>query len=79
MKRKLDIGSSINADATDESVNPWTGKSYTSRYYEILAKRKQLPVYEFKADLIAKAKANQVVIVVGETGSGTNSLFIFIY
>ena len=71
MKRKLDIGSGMSASGgEDDSTNPWTGKPYSSRYYEILAKRKQLPVYEFKDDLQEKAKNHQVIIVEGETGSG---------
>lgn len=52
------------------STNPWTLKPYSSRYYEILLKRKQLPVYEFKNALEAAVRDNQVVIVEGETGSG---------
>ena len=52
------------------SINPWTQRSYTSKYYEILQKRKQLPVYEFKDALEKAVKENQVVIVEGETGSG---------
>jgi pre-mRNA-splicing factor ATP-dependent RNA helicase DHX15/PRP43 len=80
MKRKIDFDvSSMRASATPEpgssssgssSINPWTHRSYSSKYYEILAKRKQLPVYEFKDALEKAVKENQVVIVEGETGSG---------
>jgi HrpA-like RNA helicase len=79
MKRKAfsDIESAV-ADAivysstimANSSTNPWTLKPYSSRYYEILQKRKQLPVYEFKNALEAAVRDNQVVIVEGETGSG---------
>ena len=55
---------------TGSSMNPWTSTPYTSRYYEILSKRKQLPVYEFKSALEAAVRDNQVVIIEGETGSG---------
>jgi pre-mRNA-splicing factor ATP-dependent RNA helicase DHX15/PRP43 len=83
MKRKLDLGAfslgngdsredrSSNAAYSDDSkVNPWTAMPYSGKYYEILAKRKLLPVYDFKEDLISKVKANQVIVVEGETGSG---------
>ena len=75
MKRKLDfdINSTRNVSASDDGadgVNPWTGKPLTRRYYDILLKRKQLPVYEFKDALIKAVEENQVVIVEGETGSG---------
>jgi pre-mRNA-splicing factor ATP-dependent RNA helicase DHX15/PRP43 len=52
------------------NTNPWTRRNYSSKYYEILTKRKQLPVYEFKDELEQKVKNNQVIIVEGETGSG---------
>lgn len=67
MKRKIDF------DGVPEDLskfNPWTSKPFTPRYYEILKKRQQLPVYEFKLELEEKIKANQIVIVEGETGSG---------
>lgn len=71
MKRKLDL---TNLSATENTVadgiNPWTRKPLSAKYYELLKKRKQLPVFEFKADLEAKILANQVIIVEGETGSG---------
>ena len=85
MKRKLDIGGGPistygSADVGDTDVmdyiksnpnkNPWTRATYSSKYYDILSKRKQLPVYEFKEELEQKVKANQVIVVEGETGSG---------
>ena len=72
-KRKVDIsglegGSAPSANGGE--TNPWTGLPLSSRYYEILQKRKALPVYGFKEkfeDLIMK---HQVLVVEGETGSG---------
>lgn len=62
---------SSNIDASSSSsINPWTSRPYSSKYYEILQKRKQLPVYEFKNALEKAVRDNQVVIVEGETGSG---------
>ena len=81
MKRKLDI-SGLSRNQTDAAeskddghynsttTNPWTGNPFTSRYREILQKRKQLPVYEFKEQLEKVVQENQVVIIEGETGSG---------
>jgi pre-mRNA-splicing factor ATP-dependent RNA helicase DHX15/PRP43 len=77
MKRKCfsdghDIATSSGdmTQGTQSSMNPWTSTPYTSRYYEILSKRKQLPVFDFKTALEAAVRDNQVVIVEGETGSG---------
>lgn len=65
MKRKLEFEST-----SSDGVNPITQRSYSQRYYEILKKRTQLPVYEFRQEFLDKATNHQVVIVEGETGSG---------
>jgi pre-mRNA-splicing factor ATP-dependent RNA helicase DHX15/PRP43 len=67
MKRKIDLRDFNNLN---EDTNYWTRKPYSSTYYEILKKRMQLPVYEFKDELQQKVRDNQVVIIEGETGSG---------
>jgi hypothetical protein len=74
-KRKIDWETPAptpapSSSSGNSSINPWTQRSYSSKYYEILTKRKQLPVYEFKDALEKAVKENQVVIVEGETGSG---------
>lgn len=61
---------SKNESNGNSSINPWTHRPYTTRYYEIMRKRKLLPVYEFKNALEKAVRDNQVVIVEGETGSG---------
>lgn len=77
MKRRLDLDSSqleqpASKFASEEAggVNPWTGRPFSARYYSILQKRKQLPVYEFKEQFEEQIRNNQIVIVEGETGSG---------
>jgi pre-mRNA-splicing factor ATP-dependent RNA helicase DHX15/PRP43 len=74
MKRKLDLDNygdaSVKKGGEDTDINPYTYMPYSSRYYEILAKRKQLPVYDFKKELEDDVRKNQVVVVEGETGSG---------
>ena len=77
MKRKLDIGSIFQSSEikksavnTNDAVNQWTGIPYSSRYYDILTKRKALPVYGFHDELLDKVRNNQIVVIEGETGSG---------
>ena len=74
MKRKLDLTSSdsyyASSSSGSDTINRWTGRPFSSRYHEILRKRKNLPVYEFKDELVRKVRDNQVIIVEGETGSG---------
>lgn len=51
-------------------VNRWNGRPYSQRYYEILEVRKNLPVWHQKDEFLKVLKANQTLILVGETGSG---------
>lgn len=51
-------------------VNRWNGRAYSTRYYEILEKRKSLPVWQQKDEFLQVLKENQTLILVGETGSG---------
>ena len=78
-KRKLDISSRATSQkhnpympssTSDSTTNYWTGQPYSSRYYDILSKRKLLPVYEFKDHLLDMVYKHQCIIVEGETGSG---------
>lgn len=62
------------------AVNRWTGRPYSARYYEILEKRKTLPVWQQKDDFLRILKNNQTLVLVGETGSGkTTQVDIFFF
>mmetsp|Transcript_1342 Transcript_1342/g.4649 ORF Transcript_1342/g.4649 Transcript_1342/m.4649 type:complete len:710 (+) Transcript_1342:121-2250(+) len=52
------------------SISPYTGRPYSDRYYQILEKRKKLPVWAQKDDFLRMLANSQVVVLVGETGSG---------
>lgn len=56
--------------AVPAGINRWNGRPYSQRYYEILEKRKTLPVWQQKEEFLQVLKANQTLILVGETGSG---------
>ncbi|XP_057514358.1 probable pre-mRNA-splicing factor ATP-dependent RNA helicase DEAH2 isoform X2 [Actinidia eriantha] len=51
-------------------LNWWNEWPYSQRYYEILEKRKTLPVWHQKEDFLPVLNAHQTLILVGETGSG---------
>ena len=51
-------------------INSWMGRPYSRRYYEILVKWRDLPVWHQKEKFLQVFKSNQTVILVGETGSG---------
>uniref|UniRef100_A0A6U2I1C1 RNA helicase n=2 Tax=Hemiselmis andersenii TaxID=464988 RepID=A0A6U2I1C1_HEMAN len=52
------------------TTNPLTGRTFSANYYKILDKRMTLPVYEFKDKFTQIVHDNQIVVLVGETGSG---------
>ncbi|KAG8475275.1 hypothetical protein CXB51_032136 [Gossypium anomalum] len=54
----------------NSSINKWNGRPYSQRYYDILEKRKTLPVWQQKEEFLQVLRANQTLILVGETGSG---------
>ena len=51
-------------------MNPRTNRPYSSKYYDLLKQREELPVYKFKETLMSKILTNKVIIIEGETGSG---------
>lgn len=51
-------------------INPYSGMVYTPRYYELLRRRKQLPVWEYKEKFMDLLQKHQTIVLVGETGSG---------
>ena len=72
-KRKLDLGGedvgSRGAQGKSKT-NPYTGKPYSQRYYDIMDKRQTLPVWEQRDKFLSLIKEHQVLVLVGETGSG---------
>ena len=81
-RKRLDIGPALTADGQSEqkkpstssapasTVNPVNKRPFSANYHKILATRQTLPVYTFRSDFTAMLKANQSMILVGETGSG---------
>ncbi|KAK3821204.1 MAG: P-loop containing nucleoside triphosphate hydrolase protein [Benniella sp.] len=56
--------------AEEGAVNPFTGKPFSEKYRKILAGRRKLPVNKHRKEFLDLIQNNQVVILVGETGSG---------
>ncbi|XP_058942611.1 putative pre-mRNA-splicing factor ATP-dependent RNA helicase PRP1 isoform X2 [Pocillopora verrucosa] len=84
-KRRLDVdGSSSNSLTTAKrikeelsnpsnlrgKINPFNGKLFSDRYFDILKKRIELPVWEYREKFMETMKEKQAFVLVGETGSG---------
>ncbi|KAL6525890.1 hypothetical protein OROMI_030285 [Orobanche minor] len=69
-RSRFNGGGSITSSGVSSMINKWNGRPYSQRYYEILEKRKTLPVWHQKEDFLMMLGANQTIILVGETGSG---------
>ncbi|CAG2181336.1 unnamed protein product, partial [Oppiella nova] len=55
---------------TTAGINPCTKVPYSQRYYELFRKRIQLPVWEYKEQFLDLIDNHQILVLVGETGSG---------
>lgn len=66
----LGIGGFLKQTSVQQQINPFTNLPHTPRYYEILKKRLQLPVWEYRERFTEILMKNQSFVLVGETGSG---------
>ncbi|KAG1781365.1 P-loop containing nucleoside triphosphate hydrolase protein [Suillus placidus] len=68
----------VNADqvrqALEHDLNPFTKQPHTAQYKKILEARKKLPLlflsYPIRPDLRLQFNKHQIIVMVGETGSG---------
>lgn len=64
---------SDNCDAAKPAnygINKLTKKPYSRRWHDINEKRIKLPVWEYREQFMRLLDENQIIILVGETGSG---------
>lgn len=50
--------------------NQFTRQKFSKRYFDILEKRVLLPVHKQRDEFLDAVSKNQIVLLVGETGSG---------
>lgn len=72
IRPKMDGSSSAIIPAGGDTilVNPYNFRPYSARYFEILEKRKGLPVWLQKQEFVELLLKEQIIVLVGETGSG---------
>ena len=65
-KRKLDLGgaSALSAAPGGMHINPYTGRPFSAKYWEILGQRQKLPVWEQKDDFIQMVKKNRMFCLI---------------
>ncbi|ESK89603.1 atp-dependent rna helicase prp43 [Moniliophthora roreri MCA 2997] len=56
--------------ALGHDINPFTKQPHTPQYKKILEARKKLPVYGQMDEFLTMFSNNQIIVMVGETGSG---------
>ncbi|TWU78867.1 DEAH-box ATP-dependent RNA helicase prp43 [Metarhizium rileyi] len=56
--------------AEDSAYNPFTGKAHSQKYFRILETRRDLPVHKQRREFLEKYQTTQILVFVGETGSG---------
>ncbi|XP_048585628.1 putative pre-mRNA-splicing factor ATP-dependent RNA helicase PRP1 [Nematostella vectensis] len=84
-KRRLDVAGNSTSSMTTAKrikeelsnpsnlrgkINPYNGRPFSERYFDILKKRIDLPVWEYREKFMEIIKNNKVFALVGETGSG---------
>lgn len=52
------------------TVNPFTGNTFSAKYVDILKIRRELPVHAQRQEFLNIYQNNQIMVFVGETGSG---------
>ncbi|KAK3304472.1 P-loop containing nucleoside triphosphate hydrolase protein [Chaetomium strumarium] len=58
------------AKAEDSDQNPWTGNPHSQQYFNILKTRRDLPVHKQRQEFLDMYHSSQILVFVGETGSG---------
>ncbi|KAF4969275.1 hypothetical protein FZEAL_10256 [Fusarium zealandicum] len=56
--------------AEDSESNPFTGRPHSQKYFQILQGRRDLPVQKQRQEFLDKYHETQILVFVGETGSG---------
>lgn len=54
----------------NSKINPFTGEQFSEKYFKILKVRRDLPVHAQRAEFLKLYQENQIMVFVGETGSG---------
>ncbi len=73
-----EIHAKLQKSHSTSNLNPLTNQAYSAKYYDILRKRLQLPVWEYKKLFMDTLQSNKVTVLVGETGKQTFIILKFL-
>ncbi|KAK9456145.1 P-loop containing nucleoside triphosphate hydrolase protein [Dipodascopsis uninucleata] len=68
IKHKSTASNAVKAE--DGPLNPFNGKLLSQKYFDILKVRRQLPVHLQREEFLRLYQSTQILVFVGETGSG---------
>ncbi|CUF41076.1 DEAD/DEAH box RNA helicase, putative [Bodo saltans] len=57
-------------EKTEEDIRQERAALVSQQFHQLQAVRRSLPIYKYRSELIDLVRKNQVVVVIGETGSG---------
>ena len=78
-KSRSDTPVTVEAESMHlNNINVYTQKPLSSRYFDILAGRMKLPVHSFREEFLELFRANQLLLLVGETGSGKTGVSVIL-
>jgi pre-mRNA-splicing factor ATP-dependent RNA helicase DHX15/PRP43 len=69
MKRRATTAKEAEV-AEDGDLNPWTSQPHSQQYFRILKTRRDLPVHKQRQEFLDLYHSTQILVFVGETGSG---------
>ncbi|EPS32569.1 Pre-mRNA-splicing factor ATP-dependent RNA helicase PRP43 [Penicillium oxalicum] len=61
---------SLAMKAEDGNINPFSGQPFSTKYFSILKSRRDLPVHQQRDEFLQLYQQSQILVFVGETGSG---------
>lgn len=67
-RRKTTAKQAFEAENSDH--NPFTGEPHSQQYFNILKTRRNLPVHQQRQEFLDMYQKSQILVFVGETGSG---------
>ncbi|KAJ4307073.1 DEAH-box ATP-dependent RNA helicase prp43 [Collariella sp. IMI 366227] len=68
VRHKSTAPQASKAEGSDN--NPWTNKPHSQQYFKILKGRRDLPVHKQRQEFLDAYHSTQILVFVGETGSG---------